>query len=91
MSEAIRMFLGLCAAGMPISISDPEDIRKRLLAQDNIGIVSCYDSLHRANQSYPEHQGVHDVMHYDDLGRYKRRIKPFIIWDQLPLLVPKKI
>lgn len=89
MTEAIRMFLSLHAAGMPITMSDPDDIAKRLLAQDNIGIVPCYDSLHRANQSYPEDHRVHDVMYYDDLGRYKRRVKPFIIWHPLPILRPK--
>ena len=89
MAEAIRMFLSLYDAGMPITISEPEAIIKRLLAQDNIGIVPCYASLHRANQSYPEEQDVFDVMHYDDLGRYKRRMKPFIIWHPLPMLIPK--
>jgi len=88
LAEAIRMFLALYDAGLPIKISDPDVIYRRLLAQDNIGIVPKYSSLHRANQHYPENQDVHDVMHYDDFGRYKRRIKPFIIWEPLPILVP---
>jgi hypothetical protein len=65
LAEAIRMFLALYNAGLPIKISDPDVIYRRLLAQDNIGIVSQYSSLHRANQHYPEHQDVHDVMHYN--------------------------
>lgn len=89
LAEAIRMFLALYDAGMPILISDPESIRRRLLAQDNIGIVAKYNSLHRANQSYYEHEDVYDVMHYDDLGRNKRRIKDFITWEPLPIMVPK--
>ena len=89
LAEAIRMFLSFYEKGMPVTINNPEDIVKRLLAQDNIGIFPCYDSLHRANQSYPENQNVHDVMHYDDFGRYKRRIKPFITWDPLPVFTPK--
>jgi len=89
LAEAIRMFLALQASGLPITICDPDAIAKRLLAQDNIGIVPCYESLHRANQGYPEDQEVHDVMHYDDLGIYKRRIKSFITWHPLPLLIPK--
>jgi len=88
LAEAIRMFLALYDAGLPIKISDPDVIYRRLLAQDNIGIVPKYSSLHRANQDYPENQDVHDVMHYDDFGRYKKRIKPFIIWEPLPILVP---
>lgn len=91
LAEAIRMFLALHATGLPITIGDPDAIAKRLLVQDNIGIVPCYESLHRANQDYAEDQEVHDVMYYDDLGRYKRRIKPFITWHPLPLLIPNQL
>jgi hypothetical protein len=37
-------------------------VRKRLLAQDNIGIVPGYNSLHRANQHYAKEKDVFDVM-----------------------------
>ena len=63
-------------------------MRKRLLALDNIGIVPDYASLHRANQRFGESQTVFDVMHYNDLGRFKRRIAPFISWEPLPILKP---
>ncbi|MBF5059720.1 hypothetical protein NEPTK9_001236 [Candidatus Neptunochlamydia vexilliferae] len=82
------MFLGIHQAGLPITISDAEGIYKRLLAQDNFGIVPCYGSLHRANQRFHEHEDVYDVLYFDDLGRYKRRIVPFIIWKPLPILRP---
>ncbi len=88
LKETICMFLGIYEAGLPITISDPEGIRKRLLAEDNIGIIPCHHSLHRANQHFHEHDDVHDVLYLDDLGRYKRRIKPFIIWEPLPILTP---
>jgi hypothetical protein len=88
LKETICMFLAIYDAKLPITISDPEGIRKRLLAQDNIGIVPCYDSLHRANQSFHEHEGVYDVIYYDDLGRSKVRVKPFIAWEPLPILRP---
>ena len=78
LKETICMFLAIYDAGLPITIVDPEGIRQRLLAQDNIGIIPCYDSLHRANQQFREDQAVFDVLHFDDLGRYKSRIKPFI-------------
>jgi len=52
MVETIQMFLAIHEAGLPITISDPFNIRKRLLAQDNIGIVPEYLSLHRANERY---------------------------------------
>ncbi len=89
MVETMNMFLAIHTADLPISIANPEDVRKRLLAQDNIGIVPCYASLHRANQHFGKHQDVFDVMHYDDLGRFKRRITPFITWEALPILKPR--
>ncbi len=91
LKETVQMFLAIHNASFPISIADPEGIRKRLLAQDNIGIIPCYESLHRANQHFRENQHVYDVLHYDDLGRYKRRITPFITWEPLPVLKPKDI
>ncbi len=89
LAEAVRMLLAIHAAGLPIGIADPEGVRKRLLAQDTIGIVPRQESLHRAAQDFDRSRGVYDVMHYADLGRYKRRLTPFIVWDPLPLLVPK--
>jgi hypothetical protein len=89
MVETMKMFLAIQDAKLPINIANPESVRKRLLAQDYIGIVPSYDSLHRANQRFREDQDVFDVMYYDDLGRYKRRITPFITWEPLPILRPK--
>ena len=86
LKETICMFLAIYEAGLPIKIDDPEGIYKRLLGQDNIGIVPCFHSLHRANQRFDEDESVYDVMYYDDLGRYKNRVKPFITWEPLPLL-----
>jgi hypothetical protein len=89
LKETICMFLAIKEAGLPITISDPDGIRKRLLALDNVGIIPVHDSLHRANQRFREHENVYDVLHYDELGRYKVRIKPFITWGPLPMLHPK--
>jgi hypothetical protein len=70
-------------------MANAEGVRKRLLAEDNIGLVPQYETLHRANQHFrPEHD-VWDVMHYDGLGRFKRRAAPFIVWEPLPVLRPK--
>jgi hypothetical protein len=88
MVETIRMFLAIQSAGLPISIAHSEGVRKRLLAQDTIGIVPAYASLHRANQRAWTAEDVFDVLHYADLGRFKRRIAPFITWEPLPLLRP---
>lgn len=89
LSEAIKMFLAIYDTGIPIDISGAFGIRLRLLAQDNIGIVANYDSLHRANQGFSKEQNVYDVIYYDDLGRYKRRITPFITWEPIPVFKPR--
>ena len=89
MAETLQMFLAIHAANLPISIANPEGVRKRLLAQDNIGIIPSYASLHRANQHFGQYKAVFDVMHFDNLGRFKRRIIPFITWESLPILRPK--
>jgi hypothetical protein len=91
MVETMRMFLAIHEAKRPISIANPEGVRKRLLGQDNIGIIPSYVSPHRANQHFGKDNDVFDVMHYDDLGRFKRRITPFVTWEQLPILKPKDI
>lgn len=89
LKETLCIFLAIQKAGLPISIADPEGVYRRLSGQDNLGIVPCHRSLHRTNQHYPEHRRVYDVLHYDDFGRYKRRITPFITWEPLPILRPK--
>jgi len=89
MVETMRMFLSIHEAKLPISIANPGGVRKRLLAQDNIGIIPSYASLHRANQHFNLDEDVFDVMHYDDLGRFKRRITPFVTWEPLPILKPR--
>jgi len=91
MVETMKMLLAIHEASLPISIANPEGVRKRLLTQDNIGIVPCYSSLHRANQHFRKEDDVYDVMHYDELGRFKRRIAPFITWEPLPILKPRNV
>lgn len=86
--ETMRMFLAIHAAGLPVSIANPEGVRKRLLAQDNTGIIPSYASQHRGDQHFRKDEDVFDVMYYDDLGRFKRRITPFISWEHLPILKP---
>jgi len=71
------MFLGIHKASLPISIADPQGIRRRLLAQDNIGIIPSYESLHRANQHFAKDKHIYDVLYYDDLGRYEQRIRTY--------------
>ena len=88
MAETLRMFLAILEAGLPISIANAEAVRKRLLAQDTVGIIPAHVSYHRANQRFRKDQDVFEVMHYKDIGRYKRRVTPFITWEALPILRP---
>ncbi len=89
MAEVVCMLLAIHAAGWPISIADPENVRRRLLAQDNVGIVPAYASLHRSSAHFPREQHVFEVLAFDDLGRHKRRIAPFITWEPLPIMRPR--
>ena len=91
MVETMKMLLAINDASLPITISNFESVRKRLLGQDNIGIVPKYTSLHRANQHFNSSENVFDVIYYDDLGRYKRRITPFIRWESLPLIKLREV
>ncbi|MBI4768724.1 MAG: hypothetical protein HY787_29740 [Deltaproteobacteria bacterium] len=91
MVETMCMFLAIHEAKLPISIANPEGVRKRLLGQDNIGIIPSYASRHRADRHFKREEDVYDVMYYDDLSRFKRRITPFITWEQLPILKPREV
>ncbi len=89
MAETIKMCLAIHAAGLPITIVNPENVRKRILGQDNVGVIPSYESAHRANQYFPAKQCVYDVLHFREVSRYKRRVLPFITWEPLPVLKPK--
>ncbi len=91
MVETMRMILAIYDAGLPITMANPESVRSRLIGQDNIGIIPKYDNLHRANQYFHPKENVFDVVHYDDFGRSKRGIAPFISWEALPILKPNKL
>ena len=91
MVETMKMLLAIYDASLPVTIANPESVRKRLLCQDNVGIVPKYSSLHRANQHFKSSEDVFDVVYYDDLGRFKRRITPFIRWEALPVLKLRNI
>ena len=56
-AETLKMLYAIHEAGLPITITNPESVRKRLLAQDNVGVIPSYDSYHRANQYFPSEAG----------------------------------
>jgi hypothetical protein len=50
-------------------IATAEELRRRILAQDFIGIVSEFDSLHRANQGFIE-EHVFDAVHLESIKKH---------------------
>jgi hypothetical protein len=89
MAEAVKIFLALHKSGKPISIGKPKAIRDQLLLMHNVGIMPEYDSLHRAVQVFPEDQKVYQVIHLYEVKKRLPKLLPFIIWEQLPMLIPK--
>lgn len=88
--ESIPMVLAIHAAGLPITIEDAENIRKRLLAMDNIGIMPSYNIFRAGAHHFNKEQNVFSTIFYDDLKRYKRSMLPYITWDPLPVLKPRE-
>jgi hypothetical protein len=85
LAETIKIYLALYNAKLPVHFEDPKEFRTRLLAQDNIGIVPDYDSLHRANQSFDEE--VNDVMYLSEFKNNQKQVIPLVCWEMLPCLV----
>ncbi len=79
------------ASKFSLSRTSVDGVRLRLLGQDNVGIVPCYETLHRADQHFDRSQHVYDVLHYADMGRAKRRLEPLTAWEPLPLLKPREV
>lgn len=85
LKECIQIALALHKAGLPFVLQDANEIRLRLLAQDNIGIVPENQSLHRANKTFKQ-DNVIDVIYLSDIKEKLKAIKPFITWEPLKIL-----
>ncbi len=83
--DTIKMFLAIHNAGFPIYIVEPQNIRKRLLGQDKVGIVPNYETLTRAEQHF-DSEDVIEVMYYGDLRKHKKQLRSVIQWEVLPIL-----
>jgi hypothetical protein len=72
--ESVNFYLALHDAGLPVMISDAEEILARFDASDYIGIVP-HDTIPKYCESmFPKEYGrVIDYMHVyeEDLGKYK--------------------
>lgn len=91
LAEAIKIFLAIYKSGMPVSIPEPNTIREQLLLLDNVGIIPDYQSLHRANQAFEKSENVNIVTHLYEIKKHLSKIKPFIIWEPLPVMPIKKV
>jgi hypothetical protein len=87
LAATVKMFPALRDAGKPVSIMYPEDIRLRILALDNIGILPGYTWLAYGHHHF-QHQHVYDVMYWSDFGRAKPKVRSFVRWEPLPVLRP---
>jgi len=91
LADTIRMFLAIHEARLPIDIVEPESIRKRLLGQDKSAIIANYELLSRAESYFPSEEDICDALYYEDLGKFKKMLRPFIKWEALPLLRRKQV
>ena len=83
-AEIISILLALVAADLPVAITEPKELRKRILEQDSIGIVPDYESLTYATQNFDE--DIKDVMYLANFGRNKDKVMGLISWKGLPCL-----
>lgn len=84
--ETIKMFLAIQEAGLPIAIGEADSIRKRLLIQDNIGIIPSYAAPSSADQHFMPEELIFEVMYFEELSKYAKKLLPFIRWESLPIL-----
>lgn len=90
LAEAIKIFLAIYKAGKSINIPESKTIREQLLLLDNIGIMPDHDSLHRANQTFEAWANVEVVIHLSEIKKHLGKIRPFIVWEPLPVMPLKR-
>lgn len=87
--ETARIALSFIRKDMPFSLFGAEEMREKLLALDNIGLLPQWYGLHRANQSFSSDLNVYDCLHWQDLtGPERRKLKPFVTWLPLEIILP---
>lgn len=87
--ETARIALAFIEEGMPFTFSNADEVRKKLLGLDNIGIVPEWYSTHRANQSFVTGLDVHDCLQLHDLTpQEKKLLKPYFSWLPLSVILP---
>lgn len=85
------MFLAIHKAGLPIAIGEANSIRKRLLGQDNIGIIPSYATSSSTDQHFMPEELVFETMYFDELAKHAKELLPFIRWESLPILKSRNL
>ncbi|MGK5082425.1 hypothetical protein WDW37_03890 [Bdellovibrionota bacterium FG-1] len=88
--ETAHIALAFIRKGMPFTFLGAEEMRRKLLALDNLGIVPEWYSLHRANQDFIEGLHVYDCLHWTDLSAEERRkLLAYVTWLPLEVILPR--
>ena len=77
LAETVKMFLAIHKEGLPITIVEPESIRKRLLGDDNVGIIPNFESPEAAGHFFDPEEEVHEVMYWEEFKKNQRGLLPF--------------
>ena len=71
--------------GIHVDLYDYEEIRKALLAEDELAIV------HRGGDiRYAGHNGAFESIFLSDIGSRYATLKEFVRWNRLPILRPRE-
>ena len=80
-----RMAVAYYERGIHVDLYDYEEIRKALLAEDELAIV------HRGGDiRYAGHNGAFESIFLSDIGSRYATLKEFVRWNRLPILRPRE-
>ena len=76
---------GVNDRGIHVYLQDYEDIRKALLAEDDLAIVE-----HDGDTRYAGHNGAFESIWLSDIGSRYAALKDFVRWKPMPMLRPRE-
>ena len=71
--------------GIHVALYDYENIRKALLAEDELAIVES-----GGDTRYAGHHGAFESIFLSDIGSRYTLLKDFVRWNRLPILRPRE-
>lgn len=78
-----RMAVAYYERGIPVELVDAEQIRKALLAEDDLAIVAA-----GGETRYASRNGCFESIHLSSIGSRYALVRDFVRWDRLPILRP---